>query len=281
MSNIVSPLKIQGKKTKIVPLIVEKAESIDFDNYCEPFLGSGEVLFNISPNHAIVSDNNQLIINFFNDIKNKKFNHKDVRSFLEIHGKKLSEEGQDYFYKMRKEFNANRDSLYFLFINRSCFNGMIRFNSKGEFNVPFCRKPDRFSKAYITKIVNQVARIEELILEHGDNWVFICQDWSKTLKMIDPANTLVYLDPPYVNRNATYFDDWTDEKNEMLFKYLTKTDAKFILSNWKQNQWRKNDALSTFEADPKFKFTIKDHFYFVGAKIENRNPIEECLVTNF
>lgn len=57
--------------------------------------------------------------------------------------------------------------------------------------------------------------------------------------------------------------------------------ANFILSNWKQNQWRKNESLLIFENDKKFKTIIKEHFYFLGAKIENRNPMEECLVVNY
>jgi DNA adenine methylase len=215
------------------------------------------------------------------DLQNHVFDHNTARTFLEKHGQLLQEKGQEYYYEMRSEFNKNADSLYFLFINRSCFNGMIRFNSKGEFNVPFCRKPNRFSKSYITKIVNQIERIEKLIWEHGNNWVFLCQSWQQTFADVNGVRPLVYLDPPYVDRHATYFDDWTDEKNDELFHFLSICPHSFVLSNWKKNQWRTNDSLDIFSNDHRFRTVTREHFYFVGAKLENRNPIEECLIANF
>ena len=132
--NLVAPLKIQGKKTKIKSLI-KSQEIIKNKIWIEPFLGSGEILFNVEPDYAYVSDNNQAIISFYKGIQEKKITAPIVRDFLEEHGKKLSQIGKDYYYEMRKKFNQNKDPLYFLFLNRSCFNGIIRYNSKGEFNV--------------------------------------------------------------------------------------------------------------------------------------------------
>ena len=131
---LVTPIKIQGKKTKIIPEIKNTVNITKDTIWIEPFLGSGEVLFNINPDKAIVSDNNIHIINFYKAIQEKKFNSKTVREFLEYHGAKLEEVGEEYYYSMRDEFNNNHDPLYFLFLNRSCFNGMIRFNSKNEFD---------------------------------------------------------------------------------------------------------------------------------------------------
>ena len=155
---IVTPIKIQGKKTKLVPYIIENTNLSNETIWIEPFLGSGEVLFNINPQKAVVSDTNKLIIDFYQKIQTKEITSSIVRIFLEEHGKKLQEGGEEYYYEMRDKFNKTLDPLYFLFLNRSCFNGMIRFNSKNEFNVPFCKKDNRFSKSYITKIVNQVKK---------------------------------------------------------------------------------------------------------------------------
>ena len=104
----------------------------------------------------LFSDSNPHLINFYNSVVSGKIDGFKVRKFLELHGEILSRCGQDFYYEVRERFNETHEPLDFLFLNRSCFNGMIRFNRKGDFNVPFGHKPQRFSKAYITKIVNQV-----------------------------------------------------------------------------------------------------------------------------
>lgn len=276
---IVTPIKIQGKKTKIISNIVELAKINDNTTWVEPFLGSGEVLFNINPKKAYVSDNNEYVINFYNNIKNKKITSEIVRTFLEKHGKNLEQNGEEYYYKMRDEFNKNHDALYFLFLNRSCFNGIIRFNSKNEFNVPFCKKNNRYSKSMITKIVNQVKAIEEIIWSHGDDWKFVCCDWYETYKKFEnKKNVLYYFDPPYIKRYSDYFDKWTEDVNNKFFYTLQNTNNKFLLSNWYGNAYRKNEnIIATFE-NSNFIIHKINHFYHVGGKEINRNEIIECIV---
>lgn len=276
---LVTPIKIQGKKTKIIQDIIDHVELSEKDVWVEPFLGSGEVLFNINPKYAYVSDNNKYIIDFYNKIKNKELNSQMVRDFLEKHGAKLSEIGEEYYYEMRTTFNKNNDPLYFLFLNRSCFNGIIRFNSKNEFNVPFCRKPNRFSKSLITKIVNQVKMVEEILTFHGDDWTFVCSDWHETYnKFCHQKNALFYFDPPYIKRYSDYYDKWTEEVNQEFFNILKNTQINFILSNWYENAYRQNEnIINTF--DPKtFQVHKINHFYHVGGKELNRNEIIECLI---
>lgn len=278
---IVTPIKIQGKKTKLVPNIIENIKLNNNTIWIEPFLGSGEVLFNVNPSKAVVSDNNRLIIDFYQKIQKKEITSELVRCFLEEHGRKLQEIGEEYYYKMRDTFNKTLDPLYFLFLNRSCFNGMIRFNSKNEFNVPFCKKENRFAKAYITKIVNQVKKIEEIILSHGNNWEFICCDWKETFnKYKNNKNAFFYFDPPYINRYSDYFNKWEEKENDDFFTTIKKNKINFILSNWYSNSYRNNEVIiNTFEND-KYDILKIDHFYHVGGKQTNRNSIVECLIKN-
>lgn len=279
--NLVTPIKIQGKKTKLIDTIRNEVGDVSNKIWVEPFLGSAEVLFNINPKYAYVSDNNEYIISFFNAIKNGTIDENVARRFLEFHGKKLKDGGKDYYYEMRKQFNQNHDPLYFLFLNRSCFNGVIRFNSKGEFNVPFCNKPDRFAKALITKICNQIRSIREIVLSHGDNWVFAIADWKTTVvKFEKKDNCIFYFDPPYVNRHATYFDDWSEEKNSDFFEYLSNIKSNFVLSNWYGNDYRSNEILLKYFDEKKYRYIFQNHFYFVGGNLGNRKGIVECLVTN-
>ncbi len=278
MINLVTPIKTQGKKTKLLERIQVQVNTNNM-LYVEPFLGSGEVLFNLNPDRAYVSDNNVHIINFYKNIQNGTIDSKKVRDFLEYHGSKLKEIGKDYYYQIRDEFNKNHDSLYFLFLNRSCFNGVMRFNRKGEFNVPFCNKPDRFAKALITKICNQVDSVKQIIDSHGENWVFECSDWKDTVdKFSDNVSNIFYFDPPYVARNATYFDEWTQEKNDEFFNIIKSIKGKFVLSNWYENSFRKNDSLINCFNENEFTFDFIDHFYYVGGEEKNRNSICECLV---
>lgn len=278
---IVTPIKIQGKKTKLVPNIIENVNLNDNTIWIEPFLGSGEVLFNVNPSKAVVSDNNRLIIDFYQKIQKKEITSELVRCFLEEHGRKLQELGEEYYYKMRDTFNKTLDPLYFLFLNRSCFNGMIRFNSKNEFNVPFCKKENRFAKAYITKIVNQVKKIEEIILSHGNNWKFICCDWKDTFNKYKNNNdAFFYFDPPYINRYSDYFNKWEEKENDDFFTTIKKNKINFILSNWYSNSYRNNEVIiNTFEND-KYDILKINHFYHVGGKQTNRNSIVECLIKN-
>lgn len=278
---IVAPIKIQGKKTKLVPSIIEEINISKETIWVEPFLGSGEVLFNVNPTYAIVSDTNKLIIDFYNKIKSKEITSIIVRNFLEEHGKNLEDSGEEYYYKMRDHFNSTHDPLYFLFLNRACFNGMIRFNSKNEFNVPFCKKNNRFSKSYITKIVNQVKKIEDIIISHGDDWKFICCDWKETFDNYkDNQKAFFYFDPPYINRYSDYYNKWEENENNIFFNSIISNKMNFILSNWYNNAYRKNDVLINSFPEEKYDIIKIDHFYHVGAKKANRNSIVECLIKN-
>lgn len=204
----VPPIKIQGIKTKIVPIIRSNVILSENTVWIEPFMGSGVVGFNIAPKTAIFSDTNPHIIEFYNQIKDKKITSRIVRDFLEEHGAILKEKDEEYYYEVRKRFNSKHNPLDFLFLNRCCFNGMIRFNKKYEFNVPYGHKPERFAKAYVTKIVNQVAHIEELI--KNNNWTFICQPFEDTISMAT-KNSFIYCDPPYIGRNVDYYDSWNEK----------------------------------------------------------------------
>lgn len=273
----IPPLKIQGIKTKLVPLIKENV-ILDSDTiWIEPFMGSGVVGFNINPHKAVFADANPHIINFYNAIQNRMITSEKVRSFLEIEGKRLAEGDAAYYYEVRDRFNENHDPLDFLFLNRSCFNGMIRFNKDYKFNVPYGHKPLRFSKAYITKIVNQVQHIESIMKDK--DWIFVCQSFEKTIREADKYQSFIYCDPPYIGRHVDYYDSW-DEKSELQLKSaLCRSEAKFMLSTWDYNEFRKNNYLDSIWG---FCLKInKEHYYHVGAKEENRNPVMEALLINY
>lgn len=270
---LVPPIKCQGIKTKLVGFI---ARSIKWDGrgrWIEPFLGSGSLLFNIKPHKALVSDSNRHIIKFYKDLQSNKIDENKVRDFLTEKGQLLAQKGANYYYSIRVNFNRAPDSLLFLFLNRSCFNGLMRFNSRGYFNVPFCQKDERFSQSYITKIVNQVARVKEII--RGNDWQFQVSDWQRILSEAN-SRDFIYLDPPYIGRNADYFNRWTNDDAIGLSKAVKLLPCGYALSMWKENRYRKNRHLPVYWGGLRVKKF--NHFYHIGSKVSLRNSITEALV---
>lgn len=273
----VPPIKIQGIKTKLVPLIKDNIIMDKEMLWVEPFMGSGVVGFNIRPQQAIFADTNPHIINFYNNIKQKNVDSYIVRNFLESEGDKLEKGDDEYYYEVRERFNKNHSSLDFLFLNRSCFNGMIRFNKNYKFNVPYGHKPQRFSKAYITKIVNQVKYVEQMLCI--SDWNFICQSFDNTINSIQEERAFIYCDPPYIGRNVDYYDSWSEDEETKLKKMLISNNNYFMLSTWDHNKYRKNEYVDTLWGF--CKKINKEHFYYVGANENNRNSIVEALLINY
>lgn len=275
---IVPPIKCQGIKTKLVSSIKSLADNQTFDRWIEPFCGSGVVAFNLQPKKALLSDTNIHIINFYNDLKTQKINPNLVKDFLEENGILLKEKGATYYYQVRERFNQNPNSLDFLFLNRSCFNGVMRFNQQGKFNVPYCKKDQRFAQSYITKIVNQVTAVAKII--YNSDWTFAVADFRDTISLAQ-ENDLIYVDPPYSGRHVDYFNSWSESDENCLINQLKNLPCKFILSTWHSNQFRTNLAIEKQWTESRFNIHTRQHFYHVGSKESLRHPITEALITNF
>ena len=269
---VIPPIKSQGIKTKIIPLI-KKYVTIEKDTlWIEPFLGTGSVVFNLRPQRAILSDKNEHIISLYKNIQKGSITGESVRDFLETHSPSLLRYGEDYYKEVRKKFNETHDPLLFLFLNRSDFNGMIRFNRRGEFNVPFCKKNNRFSKAYISKISNQIKCVSNIM--KGKDWKFICSNWEDAFSYAN-EKAYIYIDPPYIGRDTSYVGEWNSNDAIKLAEYAHKTPANVCLSMWKESPFRKNDHLFEYWSD--FKWFDQSHFYHVGAREVNRNSIVEVI----
>jgi DNA adenine methylase len=272
----VPPIKSQGIKTKLVPWI-KSIVPADFDGvWIEPFMGTGVVAFNIAPQRARLCDANPHLINFYVAIAEGEITPGVVRAYLLREGRLLLRYGESHYYMIRERFNREHDPLDFLFLNRAGFNGMIRFNRKGKLNVPFCRKPQRFSQAYITKIVNQVAFVSQLL--KVKDFSFLCQEFEKTIRMGGPAD-IIYCDPPYIGRHVDYYNGWSEEQEKALLNALSDSPSRFVLSTWHHNDYRKNKYVDSLWGE--FNILTREHFYHVGASEKNRNPMIEAIITNF
>lgn len=310
-----TPIKIQGKKRKIIPFLKENIQIPKNYIYVEPFLGSGVVAFNVLPDKAILSDINYHIINLYKNIQEDKINKEIVIDYLNDNGKNLLSNGEEFYYKIRNEFNTlitkhdncydnfNKNdlvklSLLFIFLNFSSFNGIIRFNKSGEYNVPFCKKENRYSQSFITKISNQINEVS-IILQNKD-WDFKVSSYEDVLSKLNVNdNHIVYIDPPYIGLHNNYFGkyDWIEKEEIKLKEYISdlvfdkNTNNKFYLSNWLNKFYPKNDKYENnivrnqfmdniWLSDKRMDYFSTMHNYVVAAKLDGRTDVEEIIIYN-
>ncbi len=268
-----------------------KNETID--KYVEPFVGGGAVLINILQKYkvkeAYAFDINIDLINCYNIIKVnvdkliKELSKKETQ-FLKLN----LEERKKYFYDIRKEYNSYRikeneqnikRAVEFIFLNRTCFNGLYRVNKSGDFNVPF----GRYKNPTICDADN-LRNLSHLI----KNVLFQYGDYKKSEKYID-NNTFVYFDPPYRPLSTTSAftsytkEDFNDENQEELadyFKRLDKKNAKLMLSN---SNPKNTDEDDNFFEDIYNGFYINEIFVkrMINANENGRGEISELLITNY
>ena len=280
----IPPIKSQGIKTKLVhwinDLILRSGIDLDTATWIEPFFGTGVVGLNsiVRGNH-IVGDTNPHIINFYQKLQSGDITAGKMRSYLEREGQYLrlgGDNGYDHYRIVRDRFNSNGEPFDFIFISRSGFNGMMRFNKKGDSNIQFCKKPERFAPAYITKICNQVAGVRQIIA--SGSWSFNNISFADLIRQATKED-IIYCDPPYYGRYVDYYNGWTAEDEKTLFNLLSETSAKFILSTWHHNEFRENEMMERYWNN--FNVATKDHFYHNGGSVDNRHSIVEALVYNF
>lgn len=272
----VPPIKSQGIKTKLVPWIGSIIPDEFEGRWVEPFMGTGVVAFNLARDKALLCDVNPHLVRFYQAIAAGEITPEIVKSFLEKEGGNLLAKGELHYYELRDRFNNEHSPLDFLFLNRSCFNGMIRFNRKQKLNIPFCKKPHRFAQAYITKITNQVSHISRLL--KIKNFSFKMQCFEETINAAKEGD-IIYCDPPYIGRHVDYYSGWNEENEKNLFDALSKSKSKFILSTWHHNDYRENEYIKSLWGD--FNILTREHFYHVGGSEKNRGRMVEAVITNY
>lgn len=267
----VPPIKTHGIKTKLTLFIADSISWNGKGRWIEPFLGSGAVLLNLQPQRALVSDINKYIIGVYKGIQLKSITPELLQEHFEKEGAKLQRSGGDYYYKVRERFNNSGDLFDFMFLNRACFNGLMRFNNKGGFNAAFNKRPERFTKRYIKKVCDQVAWASDVM--QGKDWTFVTQDWRNTIAQA-AADDFVYMDPPYEGREARYFGGWSNENARELALKAKALPCSFAYSMLKSYKGKPNEHLKEHFA----QYTVKlfEHFYFVGG--DNKGAAREALV---
>jgi DNA adenine methylase len=187
--------------------------------YYEPFLGSGAILGYLKPQRAIASDINKPLIQLWKELqKNPDRISRDYRRKWNS----LQKNGHTYFYKIRDEFNKKQSPLDFLFLTRTCVNGLIRYNNSGEFN----------NSLHHTRKGIHPDRLEKILLDWSkavQEYNFFNSDY-KEITQSAKKKDFVYLDPPYFNTGTRYFGALDYQE---FIKYLTdlkRREIRFALS---------------------------------------------------
>lgn len=149
----------------------------------------------------------------------------------------------------------------------------MRFNRQHRYNVPYGHNDNRFSKAYVTKIVNQVEYVQAKIAEN--DWEFLTMGYEDAIDAA-PSNSLIYCDPPYIGLTSTYYDTWDEEKEKGLHDSLVNSGFKFMVSSWSHNDYRRNELIGSLWSDCHVSYA--DHSYIVNGK---HKPVVEVLLTNY
>lgn len=288
-------LKWAGGKTQIIDKIekvLPKELSLKKFTYVEPFVGSGAILFwmlNKYPTleKAIINDINKELINTYQTIAD---NPKELISILkkfqkEYHNLKENEDKKKkYYYNKRVIFNLRKSdivtqSALFIFLNRTCFNGLYRVNNKNNFNVPI--------GSYKTPLICDENNLL-LVSENLKKVEILSGDFENTLLYAN-QNSFYYLDPPYkplnqtssFNSYASY--EFNDNEQLRLRKFCDKLNirnCKWILSN---SDVKGKDPQDNFFDDlyQNYKITRVLAKRIINANPKKRGKLNELLITNY
>lgn len=272
---------------KMLPSDGEK----DLTKYAEPMVGGGALFFNILSKYDFeelyISDINPELINAYKIIKNdvecliSKLNEMQI-TFLP-----MAENGRKYFYySVREKFNSTvlseesaiEKASQFIFLNKTCFNGLYRVNRKGQFNVPM--------GAYKNPTICDEENLRN-IHEALKNVTIVCGDYSLSKAFID-KNTFVYLDPPYrpisetsafTSYNADAFDDNEQIRLAKFIDEINKTGAKIVLSNSDPKNVNEEDNFFD-DLYKNYKINRVEAVRAINSKGDSRGKIKELLICN-
>lgn len=245
--------------------------------YYEPFIGGGAVLFGTQPNKAIINDSNEELINVYKTIKSSP------AELIEVLIQHKDNSCEDYYYEIRaldrdkeayRELSDVERAARIIYLNKTCYNGLFRVNSSGEFNAPWGRytNPNITNETTIRALHNYLNKA---------NITIKCGDYREALKGIRKG-AFVYLDPPYMPiSESSSFTGYTagrfDEQEQIALKeqcdILNSRGIKFLLSN----------SSCPFIEDLYKEYKI-EHVRAkraINSKADKRGAVEEVLVRNY
>ena len=273
--NIAPFVKWAGGKRQLLSQIKERMPE-KYNNYYEPFVGGGAVLFGLSPNHASINDINSALINTYKTIRNTP------DKFLEAVRKldsEIWEDGKKYYYSLRERYNDKlmlgeydvELAALFVFINKHCFNGLYRVNGKGLFNVPYnnsCR-----TSVDESLIKNVSKYLQHISITAGD-FEIACLNADK--------GDFIFLDSPYAPLNPTSFESYTKEGFDIesprrlakLYDELSARGCYCMLTN------HNTDLIHTLYDNKGYKLDVVNVKRMINSDASNRTGTE-VIICNY
>lgn len=269
-------VKWAGGKRQVINELLKYVPD-EFDTYYEPFVGGGALLFELSPKKAVINDSNEELMNVYNVLCNEE-KFKKMCNLLNSYETKHSEE---FYYNIRNKDRSktafNRLSDYTraartIYLNKACFNGLYRVNSKNEFNVPFGKKThvNTYEGSNLITVSNYLTMNDVKILS---------VDFEEAVKDAKKGD-FVYFDPPYdsdtksfTSYTETGFDKSEQTRLARVFKELDKKGVYVMLSNHSTvlvNELYKDYYIHKIEAKRN-----------INANGKKRGKVEELIITNY
>lgn len=254
-------VKWAGGKRGIVHEI-KKRMPASFNSYYEPFVGGGALFFALQPAKAVITDKNPELITAYQVIQS------DVHTLMQLLDQHWQQHSRDYYYEIRnllpKDLSTTERAARFIYLNKTCYNGLYRVNKNGDFNVPYGhRKTVRlYDKGNLLQC--------SLALQHTQIRV------ADFHSIMPQAGDFVYFDPPYYETFTQYTqDDFDAQEQKRLCDFCTQLDqqgVKFVLSN----------------SDNDFIRDLYSHFHIeeihaprsISCNGQQRGKIQEVIVFN-
>lgn len=241
----------------------------NFDQYYEPFLGGGALFFRLLPRQAVLTDINPELVNVYCCVRDR------VEALIDQLAHHHHLHSREHYYKVRSTPSqiAVEQAARFIYLNKTCFNGLYRENSKGEFNVPMGRyKAPRICHPELLRSVSQALRNTEIAV----------QPFDAVLNLAYTDRDFVYFDPPYypvsLTSRFTEYNRYTFGQAEQMhlrdtFADLAKRGVHVMLSN--------SDCPFIRDLYQDFQIYTISAARSINSNAQKRGKITEVLVTSY
>ena len=278
---IKSPLNYTGGKFKLLPQILPYFPD-NIDTFVDLFCGGCNVGINVKANNIICNDIEEVVINLFKELN--KLTSEEALSILKttINKYELSKINEEGFKNIRNDYNNGENSWHMFYaMITNAFNYQIRFNNKGEYNMPFGRNRSSFNPTLEKNFIRFVDKLNTL------NIGFMNMNFKLLNLDCLSSNDFIYCDPPYLITTASYNENggWNEDKEKKLLTLLDKANDKgirFALSNVLENKGKSNDILK--EWSKKYNVIHLNNSYGncnYHTKDKTNNGTDEVLIINY